>query len=183
MNRLALTQFSIRHPWWIMLAVSLVTLLAALQFPKVHFDNDPENMLSEDEFVRVFHHETKEKFGLYDFVIVGIVNEEHPDGIFNVETLQRVDTLTYQLLSLRKDPNGFPQVISGKNSTEMKTLDLRPEGSFRRLMNVAFRHNPNRLFDEQGNPAIIGRELMSPSVVDNDIRVSTERSDASVGIV
>ncbi|MBN1880480.1 MMPL family transporter [bacterium] len=167
MNRLTLTDFSLRHPLFVILAVLLVTVLAALQFPNVHFDNDPENMLSEDEFVRLFHHETKQKFGLYDFVIVGIVNEDNPDGIFNVETLQRVDLLTHQLLSLRKGSNGLGEVITDRSGTAWKTVDLNPTSQFKRLMNIAFRHNPNRMFDADGNSAVIGQELMSPSVVDN----------------
>lgn len=95
MNRLTLTNLSLRYPWLVLLAVLGVTVFFGSQFPKVRFDNDPENMLSKDEFVRVFHHETKQKFGLYDFVIVGIVNEKNPDGIFNVHTLRNIDTLTH----------------------------------------------------------------------------------------
>lgn len=167
MKRLILTNYSLRHPWTIMLLMAIITLLAATQFPKVHFDNDPENMLSSDEFVRVFNHETKEKFGLYDFVIVGIVNEENPDGIFNVETLQQVDRLTYQLLSLQKDENAHPQVTMGRAGSETKSFDLNPDSLYKRILNIAFRHNPNRLFTESGDSAIIGRELISPSVVDN----------------
>ena len=167
MKRLALTRFSIRFPWLIMLLVLGITIFFGAQFPKVHFDNDPENMLSEDEFVRVFHHETKQKFGLYDFVIVGIVNEENPDGIFNVKTLQRIDTLTRQLLSLREGKDGLPEVASDKAQTEWKTVDLSSKSGFQRMMDKVFMHNPNRLFDEEGRSAIIAQELISPSVVDN----------------
>ena len=167
MKRLAMTNFSIRHPWLVLVLVMAITVFFGAQFPKVHFDNDPENMLSKDEFVRVFHHETKKKFGLYDFVIVGIVNEENPDGIFNVETLRHIDTLTRQLLSLRQGPDGLPQVASDKAETQWKTVDLAPKSAFQRAMDVVFGHDPNRLFDEEGNSAIIARELISPSVVDN----------------
>ncbi|MCD4655510.1 MMPL family transporter, partial [bacterium] len=167
MNRLTLTNFSLRHPWLTIMAVIIVTILAGSQFSKVHFDNDPENMLSSDEFVRIFNHETKEKFGLYDFVIVGIVNEENPDGIFNVETLQHVDTLTYQLLSLRRGQDDLPTVTMGRSGSPEITLNLNPDSSLRRMMNIVFRHDPNRLFTDSGESAIIGRELMSPSVVDN----------------
>jgi len=99
--KLALTNFSIRHPWLVVRVVGLATVFLAAQFPKVHFDNDPENMLAPDEHVRILHHQVKEKYGLYDFVIVGVVNEKHPDGIFNPETLGRIHDLTGELLSLR----------------------------------------------------------------------------------
>ncbi|MFC1889385.1 RND family transporter [Thermodesulfobacteriota bacterium] len=124
-------------------------------------------MLSENEFVRVFHHQVKEKFGLYDFVIVGIVNDTDPDGIFNVQTLRNVDNLTAQLLSLRRTDDGLPQVVVDNRERDWRTVDLAPKSAFKRAMNVVFMHDPNRLFDEEGDSAIIARELISPSVVDN----------------
>ncbi|MBC8453429.1 MMPL family transporter, partial [PVC group bacterium] len=167
MKRLVLTNFSLRFPWAILLIVIGMVLFLGSQFPKVHFDNDPENMLSEDEFVRVFHHKIKKKFGLYDFVIVGIVNEEHQDGIFNVETLGRIDDLTHQLLSLRRGINGTPEILSSTGSSEYKALDLQPESGFAKILNAAFRHDSENLFLADGSSAIIGRELIAPSVVDN----------------
>ena len=82
--KLAMTNFSIKHPWIVTLIVLILTVVFAIQFPKVKFDNDPENMLSKDEHIRVFHNQVKEKYSLYDFVIVGIVNDKHPDRVFNV---------------------------------------------------------------------------------------------------
>jgi len=87
------------------MVVSLVVLLAVAVLPSIWpqtfaplhpatIDTDPENMLAQDEPVRVFHDEAKEEFNLYDLVVVGIVNETHPDGVFNPETLARIDTLT-----------------------------------------------------------------------------------------
>ena len=167
MKRLALTNLSLRFPWLVLLVVFGLTVIFGSQFPKVHFDNDPENMLSEDEFVRVFHHQVKEKFGLYDFVIVGIVNDTDPDGVFNVQTLRNVDNLTSQLLSLRRNDDGLPQVVVDNRESDWRTVDLVQKSAFKRAMNTVFMHDPNRLFDVEGNSAIIGRELISPSVVDN----------------
>jgi predicted RND superfamily exporter protein len=56
-------------------------------------------MLSEDEPVRVFHNETKGRFNLSDIVVVGIVNEKNPNGVFNVESLRRI----YELTEFAKD--------------------------------------------------------------------------------
>jgi len=166
-KRLALTNFSLKHPWLVMAAVIGVVLFFGSQFPKVHFDNDPENMLSKDEFVRVFHHETKEKYGLYDFVIVGVVNESDKDGIFNVQTLKHIDTLTKQLLSLRQGTNGLAQIADSAAEGGWRTVDLAPESAFQRAMGVVFSHDPNRLFDEEGKSCIISDELISLSVIDN----------------
>jgi len=161
--KLTLTNFSLKHPWVVIGLAVLLTVLFAVQFPKVHFDNDPENMLSEDEHVRVFHNKVKARYSLYDFVIVGIVNETHPDGIFNMGTLGRIDKLTEQVLSLRRGADGRPLIGADGD----RVLDLTPKSAWRRGLNVVFRHDPNRLFDERGESAIIGREVISPSVVDN----------------
>ncbi|SHJ36096.1 MMPL family protein [Malonomonas rubra DSM 5091] len=165
-----LTNFSIRFPKLILLLTLIVTVLFGAQFPKVTFDNDPENMLPADEPIRVFHQEVKEKYALYDFVIVGIVNDKDPAGVFNPATLGRIDHLTKELLSLQKGADGLPQVGTfdedGKRAGE-RSIDLSPDGAWQRALNVAFNHAPNRLFDEEGQSIIIGRELISPSVVDN----------------
>ena len=168
--KLAMTNFSIRRPILLIAMVVAVTGFLGFQMRQVQFDNDPENMLAEDEPVRLFHHKVKEQFDLYDFVVVGIVNEENPDGIFNVETLGRIYDLTGQLLRLHRDEQGLPAValpaLPGREERVIG-IDMRPDGTIPKLMNIAFRHNPNRLFNEQGEGAIIGREIISPSVVDN----------------
>jgi len=168
--KLVMTNFSIRHPWFVIILFLVFSALLTAQFPKVHFDNDPENMLSEDEHVRILHHQVKEKFRLYDFVIVGIVNESHPDGIFNVDTLEKIYRLTGELLSLRRSADGKPSVIipaEGDREEKTITLDLTPKSPWRRALGFGFRRNPNKLFDEEGNSAIISREIISPSTVDN----------------
>ena len=163
-----LTDFSLKRPWWILGFVVILTGILAAQFPRVTFDNDPENMLSKDEHVRMFHHRVKQKFNLYDFVIVGIVNEKHADGVFNVGTLGRIHDLTGQLLQLRRTEEGLLSTIrSAAQSGERLVLDLTPDSRWQRGLNVAFRHDPNGLFDSEGTSAIIGRELISPSVVDS----------------
>lgn len=167
MNRLTLTRFSLKHPIISMLLILVVSGIFLVQFPKVNFDNDPENMLDKNEAVRVFHHKIKDLYGLYDFVIVGVVNEKNPNGIFNPETLGRVDTLTKQLLSLRKDADGNAEVITDATETAWRKIDLTPESGFLKAMNKVFLRNPNHLFTEDNGSSIINEELISPSVVDN----------------
>lgn len=169
MKKTFLSDISIKHPRWIVLVAVVMTVLFAVQFPKVTFDNDPENMLREDEPVRVFHNRVKDLYDLYDFVIVGIVNTQHQDGIFNVGTLGRIDTLTRQLISLHRTGDGKPAVTvfdeNGKQDTTV--LDLKPRNAWRKILNAAFRQDPHRLFDASGESAIIAPEIISPSVVDN----------------
>lgn len=161
--KLWLTNFSLRFPRLVVVVTLLTVAFGAIQFPKVKFDNDPENMLSPGEPVRVFHNQTKARFALYDMVIAGVVNTNHPDGVFNVETLGRIDTLTRQLLSLRQNPNGLPEIAAPSPFIP----DLRPDSARKRFLAKAFRHDVNRLFDENGGSAIVKEEIISPSVVDN----------------
>jgi predicted RND superfamily exporter protein len=167
-----LTDLSMRRPWLVILLTLLATALFAIQFPKVKFDNDPENMLGKNEHVRIFHHEVKEKYALYDFVIVGIINESHADGIFNIETLGRIDRLTEQLLHLHRNDQGLPEILvradrAAADGEKSQVVDLRAKGLWQKLLNKAFSHDPNRLFDERGQSVIIGQEMIAPSVVDN----------------
>jgi len=63
-------EFSTDRPKIIIAIVLTAVILFGMQFPKIKIDTDPENMLSKDEFSRVYHHEVKEEFGLYDFVVL-----------------------------------------------------------------------------------------------------------------
>jgi len=102
-----MTGLAIRRPTAVsvVMATSLVVLLALSVLPSiwpatfaplhsVAVDTDPENMLAEDEPVRVFHDHAKERYDLYDMIVVGIVNETDPNGVFNPDTLARVFDLT-----------------------------------------------------------------------------------------
>lgn len=89
-----LIQFSINRPKFVTTLLVIMTLLLGALIVRVHVDTDPENMLSEDEAVRVYHNLVKKEFTLYDMVVLGIVNEKHPDGVFNPSTLQHVEQLT-----------------------------------------------------------------------------------------
>lgn len=97
-------QFSLNSPRIVTAVMVVLTLLLGTLISMVRVDTDPENMLAENEPVRVFHNLTKKEFSLHDVVVLGVVNEKHPDGVFNVETLQRVHDLTEFARGLR-DPD------------------------------------------------------------------------------
>ena len=103
----SITAFSLSRPKTItvlMITVALVLgVLAALPslwpgtFPMLHplkVDTDPENMLPEDEPVRVYHNAMKKEMSLSDIVVVGVVNDKHPRGVFNPASLARIRDLT-----------------------------------------------------------------------------------------
>ncbi|MCI5141142.1 MAG: RND transporter, partial [Candidatus Electrothrix sp. ATG1] len=105
-------QLSLYKPKVVTAIMVLFTLIVGAFIVKVHVDTDPENMLSEHEAVRVFHDETKKEFGLYDVVVLGVVNEHNPDGVFNPETLQRVYTLSKFAATLEDPDDPERRVVS-----------------------------------------------------------------------
>ncbi len=106
-----LIEFSLRKPKTVTVLMVLITLLLGALIAKVHVDTDPENMLSKDEFVRVFHDQTKMEFNLHDVVVLGIVNEHDPDGVFNPATLKKIDTLSKYAATLSDPDNPDRRVV------------------------------------------------------------------------
>ena len=93
-------QLSVDHPRWVFIGVAILTLGLGLQIPRIRIDTDPENMLAAEEHARVFHNESKKAFGLHDMIVVGVVNDSHPDGVFNPDSLERVYTLNEEVKSI-----------------------------------------------------------------------------------
>ncbi len=89
-----LIQFSLNKPKAIVAAMLAMTVILGALMVKVHVDTDPENMLDAKEAVRVFHDQTKEEFNLHDVVVLGVVNDKHEDGVFNPQTLKKVQILS-----------------------------------------------------------------------------------------
>ncbi|GAB4259947.1 MAG: hypothetical protein Kow0092_08500 [Deferrisomatales bacterium] len=89
-----ITQFAVNHPKWVVFLSLLVTALSLVRVHTIRVDTDPENMLSEQEWVRVFHNQVKRDFALSDMIVLGVVNEADPDGVFNPETLGKVYRIT-----------------------------------------------------------------------------------------
>ncbi|MDP8236344.1 MAG: efflux RND transporter permease subunit [Candidatus Erginobacter occultus] len=122
----AMVGFALRRPKtvvWSMAGSTLILLLLALlptlwpgTFPFLHslrVDTDPENMLPADEPVRVFHNRMKGEMALHEMVVLGVVNRDDPDGVFNPETLGRVFELTEFARGLRWERSGRPAEYEG----------------------------------------------------------------------
>jgi uncharacterized protein len=151
-----ITEYSLAHPkrvTGIMLVGAAAILLAAalpslrlidampgwvkqvserLDFlPPVTVDTDPENMLPADEPVRVFHREMKRRLSLNDIVVVGVVNDQNPEGVFNPESLRKIYELTEFAKGLQFDEKGkvIPAVPPTVEPGEDSDLDdIRIEG-------------------------------------------------------
>jgi len=89
-----IANIAIAHYKAVTLVMVVITLSLGALIPMIRVDTDPENMLSEEESVRVFHHLTKETFALSDIVVLGIVNNEDENGVFNPTSLKRIYELT-----------------------------------------------------------------------------------------
>ena len=108
----AITDYSIKHYKLVTILMVVFTLALGALIPLIEVDTDPENMLSEDEAVRVFHNSTKDMFTLNDIVVVGIINNKNPNGVFNPVSLTRIYELTEfaQSLSWPDEDNHGEQI-------------------------------------------------------------------------
>lgn len=110
----------------------LIFLLVALpsiwpaSFPLLHsiqIDTDPENMLSAEEPVRVTHNSLRHEFNLHDMLVVGVVNQHHPQGVFNQATLTRVYQLTTYAQSLIWQDDGKQKGVIGVDLIAPSSVD------------------------------------------------------------
>lgn len=140
---MSIVTYSVDHPKTVTIIMVVLTLALGAFIPRVKVDTDPENMLSETEAVRVFHNAMKREFALHDMVVVGIVNEEDPDGVFNPASLRRIHELTQFAKELSwpdpKDPEKVVRPVVGHDLLAPSTVDdVRPKGrrelQFERLM-------------------------------------------------
>ena len=110
---------SVRYYKLTTVVLVLLTLAAGAFFPLVEIDTDPENMLERSEPARVFHNETKKRFDLSDIVVLGVINELDPDGVFNPATLGRIYELTEFAKTLRWQDEKHPERVAGVIEVDM----------------------------------------------------------------
>ena len=111
--------FSVTHYKTVTAIMILFTLICGAFIPRIKVDTDPENMLSPDETVRVFHNETKQRFDLSDIVVLGIINEQDENGVFNPATLGRIYELTEFAKTLRWPDAEHPDQTAGVIEVDM----------------------------------------------------------------
>jgi len=120
-----LTRFSLDHPRIVIGTVFILTVLFALQFPKITIDTDPENMLEADQADRVFYNRVKQEFGIHDLIVVGIVDDH---GVFRPESLDRVARAIDEIVKI--DGVIIEDVVSLTTTDNVKSeaglLDIHP---------------------------------------------------------
>jgi predicted RND superfamily exporter protein len=92
--------FPLQHARLVFIGLAVLTIGLGSAIPWIKVDTDPENMLSKDDPARVFHNETKDEFALHDLIVVGVVNELDPNGVFNPESLARVHELNERVKNI-----------------------------------------------------------------------------------
>lgn len=93
-------QLATEGPRTVYAATAIAALIAAALLTRIQVDTDPENMLPADQTDRVFHDHVEQTFDLHDAIVVGIVNDSDPDGIYNASTLARLHAITTEILAL-----------------------------------------------------------------------------------
>jgi hypothetical protein len=130
----SLLKFSINHPLIVIGIVLVITTFFAFQLTNIKIDTDPENMLPEDEPVRVFNDAVKEDFGISDFIAVGVVSEK---GAFTKDQLDRIYKITEEIADIDgviKDDIMAPSMVDdirqgGGNSLVIETMMDKPPKS------------------------------------------------------
>lgn len=119
---------------WFVIA-SLLTMLiiflaaAPMIFPSLSFlhpiviDTDPENMLSSDEPVRVSHQKMKKEFSLYDMVVIGVINDKHPQGVFTAKTLADIYHLIKEAKTFQWQSDGETHGVVAVDVIAPSTVD------------------------------------------------------------
>jgi hypothetical protein len=135
-----------------LVATLFLTVAFGAQFPKIHIDTDPENMLEADQPDRVLYDRAKREFGIHDMIVLGITDER---GVFRPETLASVARIVDGILKV-------PGVITHDVISLTTTNDVRQEAGVlevRRIMQEIPR-------DDAGAEAIRSAIAANPLLTD-----------------
>ncbi|MGM0440231.1 MAG: efflux RND transporter permease subunit [Chlamydiota bacterium] len=109
----SLVNVTIKHYKLVIWILLIATVGCGAWIWRIKVDTDPENMLPKSDPARIFHNQTKEDFFLHDLIVIGVINEEHPQGVFNVGTLERVYHLIDYAKDLQWEDQNDPQKMQG----------------------------------------------------------------------
>lgn len=117
----ALIRIGTERPKSVYAFVLLMVVVCAALMLRLEIDTDPENMLPATQPDRVFHNAAEERFTLHDAIVVGIVNNDHPQGIYNAASLAGLHRLSGEILAL-------PGVIPPDLMSLAETDNITQEG-------------------------------------------------------
>ncbi|MEJ2172990.1 MAG: efflux RND transporter permease subunit [Woeseiaceae bacterium] len=88
------------RPRTVYAAIMLLVVATAALMMRIEIDTDPENMLPAEQADRLFHNAVEKTYTYHDAIVVGVVNEHHPNGIYNVRSLTALHNLSNSILAL-----------------------------------------------------------------------------------
>lgn len=100
MMKRAAIRLATERPRLVYAVAVVLTLITGALMTRIQIDTDPENMLPVDQVDRVFHNAVEDRFTLHDAIVVGIVNNSDPNGIYNFESLAALHSLSNSILEL-----------------------------------------------------------------------------------
>jgi len=120
-----LVEFSVDNPKVVIAFTIVLTVISAMQFPKIKIDTDPENMLRKDEPIRIFHDNVKKDFNINELIVLGIVRE---DGIFHKDSLEKIKRITGEIPKIKGVIADDIESLAVTNNVVARegTLNVRP---------------------------------------------------------
>ncbi|MCW5198133.1 MMPL family transporter [Desulfobulbus sp. F3] len=100
----------------------LLTIGSGALVIQARFDMRPEQLLAHDERVLSIHKRIQKTFGLHDLVVLCVVNEQQSEGLFNLETLKKVYTLSKFAATLI-DPKDPARRVIGQDIIALDNVD------------------------------------------------------------
>ena len=91
---------STERPKTVYAVILALVLITGALISRIQIDTDPENMLPATQSDRQFHNEVEKRFTYHDAIVVGVVNETDPNGIYNVKSLEALHRLSNEILAL-----------------------------------------------------------------------------------
>jgi predicted RND superfamily exporter protein len=108
----------------------LVSTDAAKYLNTLQIDVDPQHTLPKNEPNRLYDVAQKEKFLLYDLLVVGVRNNTHTNGVFNVKSLQNIHALSEFVKDLEiVDAGKIERVISADLLTPSAIENIVQDGA------------------------------------------------------
>ncbi|MCI0517291.1 MAG: MMPL family transporter, partial [Woeseiaceae bacterium] len=96
----ALVRFGAERPKSVYALVLLMVFACGAMMLRLQVDTDPENMLPATQSDRMFHNAVEERFTLHDAIVVGVVNTDHANGIYNPVSLAALHRLSGEILAI-----------------------------------------------------------------------------------
>jgi len=90
----------LNHPKGVLGLIVLATVALSVSLPWIQTDTKADRMLPEDAAIRILNDQVERQFDLQDFIVVGVVNDAHANGVLNPQTLGKLQRITGKALKL-----------------------------------------------------------------------------------